>query len=374
MPNRGMGSAVSALGTLATCALLSGCAGDAGETQTLIPERLAADADATVVIHMTGLLLVVPPAQDGGRTQVLLPTIAEHAGWLGFGVAGDEPYVSRLCLADAHGLRAIQAGICYVDLDEWSLQPFGEGGPPTPATHTLPSGVLDATEASGGEHRVQFASLGSDLRARVVFDAGQVGGHCSLASWSVDAVNAQGVPQRRDSLPLINVLDWEIRSPTARTLVFVSRSDVETITVPLPAPGPDGRIELLLAHTPLEDLQDLPPALPDAPAAPADTAYHFAAFYDLLRDPATGAEPPPSHRPLPHTPTRLSPRACEVRITTPPRQVVLERLPFTSNLGLVGGFRWFRPAAGHDAKEQRASTAVAGIKTYGCVVGSAQGS
>jgi hypothetical protein len=365
MTNRGL-TVGGTLGAIASCLMLSACAADAPGTHALIPERSIAP-EATVVVHISGLLMVVPPRQDGGRTHVLLPAAPGHAARLGFGIAGDEAFVQRLCVTDeAHGLPAIRAGVCYVDLERWSLQPFGDGGPPTPAANTLPAGVLNASDASGGDYRVDVAALGGELRAQVALTAGEVGGQCSLASWIVERVDAAGGPRPREVLPLINVLSWEIRNPAATELVFRSRSGPETVTVPLPAPAPNGKIEILLSHIPLEELNDLPPAVPATPApTQADTAYHFDAYYDLLRNVEETLAPGSTRRRLPHTPSQLSSRGCDVRITTPVRPMAQAFPPFAHNLAMVGDFRPFtRPA------KKRASTVVrAGLSAYTCLLG-----
>lgn len=358
----------------ALCVLLAGCGADQRGGPLL--NSLPSTAGTTVVVHMSGLLLLVPPAHDGGQTNVLIPSIPEHAAWLGFGVAGDEPYVSRLCLADAaYGLPAVRAGICYVDLDLWSLQPFGAGGQPTPASSTLPEGIVNVANGSGGDHRVHVPSLGGDLRARVVFGAGEAGGHCSLASWIYEPVNTQGLVQRRDSLPLINVLDWEIRNPAAHALVFRSRTGTDSISVPLPAPDANGKIELLLTHIPLEDLEELPPASPGTPDAPVDTAYHFDAFYNLLRDEVSGQPLPQngSRRPLPHTPTSVRTSACEVGVTIP-RSLASDGIPpFAANLAIAGPPRSVRLAATLPSGADRAGRGRASLSTFTCLIGWGEG-
>ncbi len=369
MPNRRIHAAVAVLGIVAACGLVLANRGPIGTEATLVAVR-SADDEATVVIHLTGLVLVVPPAQDGGRTDVLLPTITEHAALLGFGVTGDEPFVPRLCRADA-AQSALRAGVCYVDLDRWQLEPFGQGGHPTPAGSTLPPGVLNTTRASGGGYGVHVAALGGELRAQVAFAAGRAGGQCSLASWTYEPAGARGDAER---LPLAYVLDWEIRSPAARTLVFRSRSGEETITVPLPAPDADGKVELVLAHVPVEELGDLPPARAHSAAVLPDTAHHVDAFYNLLRDRGTHAQPLPNspNRRLPHSPTVLRPSGCDVAITVPASAPGAELPPFASTLALTGNLRAAgltatRPLSRGSARVSVASRA--GTKTYGCVVG-----
>jgi hypothetical protein len=367
MINRGM-IVGATLCAITGCMLLSGCATDAPGKHALIPERAVA-AEATLVVHISGLLMIVPPQQDGGQTHLLLPAAPGHAARLGFGIVGDESYVQRLCQTDeAHGLPAIRAGVCYVDLEEWALQPLGDGGPPTLAANALPPGILSASDAAGGEYHVDVDALGGELRAQVALTAGQVGDQCSLASWVVDRVDAAGRPRPREVLPLINVLSWEIRNPAEAELVFRSRSGPETVTVPLPAPAANGKIEILLSHIPVEELVDLPPALANPPTTSVDTAYHFNAYYNLLRNADGDLLPTNSpNRRLPHTPSQLSPYACDLRITTPARQLAHTSPLFTHNLALMGDLRPFwRPAKG------RPSTVVrAGGNAFGCVSGGA---
>lgn len=367
MTNRQITAACLLLGTIAAYVLLTPRGGGDGRGRTVIASHSDA-GDASIIIHLTGLVLMVPPATAGGRTDVLLPTIADHAALLGFGVTGDEPFVRRLCQSDAgHGSGAIRAGICYVDLDRWLLEPVGAGGQPTPAASTLPATVLNTTAAQGGAYGVHLPALGGELRARVAFAAGQAGGQCSLASWIYEPASGDAGDGRR---PLANVVEWEIRNPAARTLVFRSRSGGERIAVPLPAPDADGKIELLLAHIPVEEIGDLPPARPRASALLPDTAHHVDAFYDLLRDRGTRLRPPASNsrdRHLPHAPVVLRPSGCEVGVTVPV-DAAEELAPFTWTLALAADAR----AAGFSAPLPRRSasmTARAGIATYACVVG-----
>lgn len=356
-------------GMIAGCLLLSACAADASGAHALIPERAVA-AEATVVVHLSGLLMVIPPQQDGGRTHVLLPAAPGHVARMGFGIAGDEAFVQRLCMTDeTHGLPAIRAGVCYVDMERWALQPLGDGGPPPPAVNTLPAGLLSASDAAGGEYRVDVAAVGGDLRAQVALTAGEVGGQCSLASWVVDKVDAAGAPRPREVLPLVNVLSWEIRNPAATELVFHSRSGPETVTVPLPAPAPNGKIEILLTHVPFEELADLPPAMPATLAPAPDTAYHFAALYDLLRKDGERLAPDSPRRRLPHTPSQLSPHSCDVRITTPVRHTAQALPSFADNLGVVGGFRAFRSPDAHPVRARASTTVRMGGSAIGCIMG-----
>jgi hypothetical protein len=312
---------------LAACTLSSGCGGRDGDQEVQVADStMVRGADATasrvgkVVFHMTGLVLVVPPKQGGDSVKVLLPdtqTVGDHVAWLGFGINPQDSVVPRLCVDSA---TYIDAGICYVDLDKWKLDPFGGGGRPSPPANRLPRSVLNVTAAGGGQHKVHVPWLTTGLRAEVLFTSGRPGATCSLATWAYKEVNSQGQanPQRRDSLA--NVLDWEIDDPGVDSLVFRNRISRDSIKVPLPQAG---EVHIVIAHIPVEDTIDLPPRRPRKPGGNArpDSALHFHPDYDLLRLPSAPTQKLPRsspHRRIPHDP-HVDPtrKACPVSITSP---------------------------------------------------------
>jgi hypothetical protein len=282
-----------------------------------------ASPTARVVVHITGLALVVPPHDNQTAMHVLLPVVppggvAQHVAVLGFGIGSDSSFAHRLCLNDlVFGQPARKAGICYVDLDRWSLDPFGSGGQPSPPDTRLPGGLVDVTRLAGGNHRVLIPMLDDHIRSDLVFVAGAPGDSCALARWTFEAVNAVGQVQREERQPLLNVVDWVIRSPLRRELVFRLKTNPNsTIVAPLPNPDANGAIELVLAHVPTADLLDLPPSTAGLGDLP-DFADHFDVYYDLLRVPGNPAPIPPAstRRRLPHSPVPLTNAACVVGIT-----------------------------------------------------------
>jgi hypothetical protein len=326
MSNSGLGRAFVGWFVLAAGMPLSACGGDGerevqADADTSVSTRTT-DVEARnvrVTVHMTGLVLVVPPKQGGDSVKVLLPdtqAVGDHVAWLGFGIEPTNPVVPRLCVNDTIYTKA---GICYVDLDKWTLDPFGGGGRPSPPAVTLPNGVLNVTNVAGGMHKVHVPWLTNGLRAEVMFTAGRPGATCSLASWAYRPVDSQGRPKPpvRDSL--VNVLDWEIEDPGVDSLVFRDRASRDSIKVSLPQTG---EAHMILAHIPVADVKDLPPGSRVGPLpAAADSAKHFRAYYNLLRMPGTNPQPIPPHphprRQIPHHPQPLTTEACKVSITTP---------------------------------------------------------
>lgn len=279
------------------------CSGEPGRGMGIRTAR--ATAAPTIVFHMTGLLVIVPPAADSSTTAVLIPAGGAHQPVLGFGIAGD---VTGLCRMDAaFGKPAFDAGICYVDLREWSLQPFGDGAPRTSAWK-LPSSTVNVSELVGNRQVPQKGLAQSS----VTFTAGWVGPNtCSLADWTFTPVDAAGSPQAPMTRSLANVVDWEIVNPTEKRLTFINRYGT-TKTVDLPGPNADNRIELLLANIPGGDLQDLPPGAGRALGGTVE-APDFDNYYNILRNPKKPDEPIPG-RPKP-VGRQTAVRPCAVNIT-----------------------------------------------------------
>lgn len=309
-----MGRTLVGIVVLAVGALSSGC-GDTNEGRSV---RSAADSmasgDLTVVVHMTGLLLVVPSSQ-GGATVMLPDTrkVGAHIGWLGFGFSSFTSDLNRLCNRKK---SYIKAEICYVDLYKWELREFGAGGetasPPTP----LPPTLLNVAMVAGGKHKAWLAN-GAAPR-RVVFGSGGPGRTCSLASWTHEVVNEAGQVVATKTGPLANVLEWKIRNPTVRELEFRHRTNGSTIRVLLPQAG---EVHMVLAHVRPPEVADLPPSKPRTPSSRLPkSAPHFDAYYDLLFSrPSQAAKIPEgdSRRRFPHDAKDPLSRACEVSITRP---------------------------------------------------------
>jgi hypothetical protein len=314
MPFRG---AVVHLMLLATCSVLTGCVDGASGSPNASADAVvvrateAAASDTRVTIQMTGLLLIVPPNRPGDSVYVLLPNARDHVALLGFGVPRN-PWPAS-CVSDTtpFGWKARRAGICYVDLDVWTLQPFGDGGQPaTPTLASIPpedkSGLLNVTALAGRKHRVHLPLDNTRLRAQVVLLAGEVGRTCKLANWVYHYWRWPGYrgPAHTDSLA--NVVNWQMQTSTP--LEFRNSSG-DVVTIPLQP----GEMNMVLAHIPPEEMDHLPPGKADS-VTDADTA-HFHPYYDLLsEDPredyiASGSR----RRRLPRSPEGGS-TPCEVTI------------------------------------------------------------
>ena len=325
MLNSRMGPAAVRCATLAACALLSGCGSEdtaesrsGGETAAARDTAVStAAADVTVVIHMTGLLLVVPNSQGGAN--VLLPDtrrVGAHVARLGFGIERrtNPRDVPRPCIKDA---RFFTAGICYVNLYEWELEEFGEGGEIPASAPQLPPSVLNVSTAAGGKHKAHARWLtNGEFRRQLVFRSGERGEACSLATWTYDVINEQGQKVAKTE-PVANVLEWKIKNPTVRALRFRHQGTGETATVPLPQTG---EVHIVLAHVPPADAEDLPPnPNPRKPSGRLPRlAPHFHAYYDMVRLPASPAKRLPDtdrRRGIPRNAEKPKTEACPVSIT-----------------------------------------------------------
>jgi hypothetical protein len=316
------------VGLIVTCALvlLSACGGDETPADEVdinpVVDSSAvrpSTASASVTFQLTGLVLVVPPKTSGDSVRILLPNPTghgAHAALLGFPLSKDAAVFDTLCESDPLGKKAKQANICYVNLDVWTLQPFGAGGQPaTPTMQQLSAaarGLMDVTSASGGRHRVHFPHADSVVRSRLVFLAGGPGSKpCRLAPWTFIPANEHGSPTQARTDSLINVLDWEVQVASP-ALVFTKRTG-ESVTIKLPA----SETRILLAHVPEAERAHLPPNTVAAITDTVTVARHFDAYYDVLRAPGTNEHkiPPISaRRAIPSRSTgRQAPCPVEIR-------------------------------------------------------------
>ena len=307
-----MRRAFSILAIPAASGILAGCGGDAEKPSQDPRRRTSTSATAgqtKVVIQMTGSVLVVPPAAAGGATSILLPSTRgmerSHIAWFGFGLAPEHPLRTRLCVTHP---EAKKEGICYVNLDQWSVDSIGAGGSPSTTTAAaFRSGLMNLTRESGNTHKVNLGELDDQIRSQFVFMAGQPGDSCSLGKWTFPNQN-QGL----DSVNLVNVLHWHIEQPQ-NTLVlrFRLKSNPHTV-VSATVHAESGEIALLIAHVPIGERRDLPPYKATQVSQPSGTvsAEHFHSFYDLLR------LPPSPNRRIPKLKRPITNQACSVTITT----------------------------------------------------------
>lgn len=352
---RGMLSVVFAV----SCTSAWGCGGEqgagAGATADSIAPSPSGPAAASMaapnlVVQMTGLLLVVPPATGTGDVQILLPKEEDHVAWLGFGMGSDAAnYSSALCdTTRPHAAHAVKEGICYVDLTKWEVGALGTGGVGSEVKNLLPPELVSVTELSGGHHRANPAADGR--RAKVLLSAGAPGDTCKLARWTLRPYGGTARDQE-----LINRLDWRIPNAPSR-LVFTSATGSHTVT--LPGPDNNGHVYILLAHVPRADLSSLPPTGSTGGVSTGGNASHFAAFYDLLDDPTTPSTIDPPGTDRRRTPVLIRGRTqrCPVLMTKPAPEPALD------SVALPDGQRQPRSLS----KRYRSLT------TYGCVLTQAE--
>jgi hypothetical protein len=299
-----LGRSFGVFSSLAACALLSACpGGKSGPDGREAPAGgTAANTGTTVVLHLTGMLLVVPSTQAGEVANVLIPsTVPNHKAILAFGMEPGNPDAAKLCMDP----QMVQShGICHVNLMEWTVTRFLAGGEAPPSGLELPSGVLNLTRLSGSQYKVNASAVPQ----RVTLRAGWAGPNpCSLANWDYQPVGAQ----TSERAALINVLDWEINNPTDLTIEFRKDADVVPVTLP---PAEDGKIEVVLANVHNNDVKDIPPGKPGQ--IQKGDATHVKHAYGLLKDPQGGSPEEATHRPVPMNPALITNRACSLRVTS----------------------------------------------------------
>jgi hypothetical protein len=332
--------------SLVACPLMLACGGD-GKTEdvkvTPDSSTVATSPDSstvamspdsiTIVFQLTGLMLAVPPKQVGDPMNVVLPTthgVNQHYARLGFG-GGPSPVCVKYHSAEQ---------ICYVDLTQWSLDPVGGHlGPQDLRNPAFPRGVVNVSRGAGGGHTVSIPG-----NAEVLTHVDFLAGHpredaCRLARWRYTPAG----PPPHDTISLVNRMYWDIPHPRNQPFQLTFRPKSPNTGAPQTVSlMTSDSVYVVLAHVPEEDTIALPPGV--ATPAPANTQArldHFRDFYKLLRRPGTHEQYPPDQGPLPDSGKPIEPRMCAVRISTP-----------VSPLAPLGR---------------------AGIKTYGCVVGSGEG-
>lgn len=344
---------------LLTVALCSGCAQDRELARSEEGARSEAEADEVaeavavpeeakpvgLVVQMTGLLLLVPTANQG--LQVLMPRVADHDALIGF--KGPDQGCWRY---------DTPRGICYVNMDGLSLHPMGvKAGAGAPATS-----ALNLTHGSG--KKINIPQAKGRLRSEITLGPGVEREQCSLAQWTFDPVGHDTPPS---TVQLINVANWEIDDIGANSIVLTrSRLDgTDTVRIATLLPNKDGRIELLVMHVPRKETNHFFSSTRVQAADTSDAQLqphgdddededvvpmvrkHFHAFYNLM-----GVDPDSTKRPMP---------------TDFKRQK--EFCPFTI-LGLNTAFP--RHTASFFGFEALAPKKIDGIRTFSCIMASAE--
>jgi hypothetical protein len=315
--------------------LVAACSGSSRANVALVDrgagrssEESAGDS-VDIVIQLSGLILIVPPTPQRTQTHLFLPRAAGHYARLGFPLAVPD---AELCVKHVDG-------ICYVDLENWEIQPLGaRGGRTEPAQTRIPTQVVNVTRMAGSNYRAHLGLKKGDVRSHVVFETGRVTGTpCGIGRWTYPP----GSPDAGDTATFANVIEWRIRykrgEPFAMT--FVNSTGLTKSVSLITAKD----TWVLLAHVQLDDLLELPPEQPTAAQAPAVNSPldHVDDYYDLLRHHTANTPPGAANRPVPtfHSPTGVP--YCRVSVTK-------------------AGINYY-------------PLALYGIKTYGCVIGSGEG-
>lgn len=336
-----------AVAAISACLLLSACEGSDGEVRKSggtsarsgDPAAAApASNDITVAFQLTGLMLIVPPTTNGGRTRIILPTVSdpEHVAGIAFGAAP-----SQVCWKydDVRGL-------CFVRLADWALDSIGERGVPTiTAGLAFPDGVVDVSRGSGN-HKVNTGASQQSIHMTLDFLSGQPQRvpACRLGRWRYKPVG-----QGPRSIPLVNVMRWDIQHPRkpGLTLRFRSASGV-TDSVVLNRTV-NNTVRVLLAYIPDYEWEAIAEGRKVRQLAP-DTLTHFRDYYKLLRHPDTHDLPDPvTHQPLPTWDGETG-EACQAEVTGTQVQII-----------------------GNKTRIQRSTFRLPGIGTYACVVATGQG-
>jgi hypothetical protein len=310
MRDRSPGRTRPVLLALAACALLAGCDRDRKTTEgpAAKDSGVTTTAGATVIFHMTGLVLLVP---DGTSMRVLLPEMAGHVARLGVGFEpGHPPGPPGFCDDSDFPVKPTSKGICYVNLRYWKLNDFGANGTPPLPTGVLPPGVLNATDH--WQYRAPLPADSVKLRGQLTLLAGAPGQPCSLARWKFKPFVESGGQHPESNEELVNVLRWTITNASPE-LVFLPRAGGGP-PVRVTLPRPTGTNELVLAHIPGGKLRELPPQVSGAGSGRRDLAVEFDAYFNLLERPTPL---PAGHRRIPYNGAPIAGRTCPVSVSLP---------------------------------------------------------
>lgn len=245
----------------------------------------------TVLIKLTGLLLLAPNTHDGKLplhvlapvpgSQVQMPHVPE------VGVVIPKPE----CKIGGDIWYDDTAGVCYVNMDGW----FMEIGTPehAPTSVVLPFATTNLSTALNRFINPAFFGETPDatkLRSRVTINGGIPSESCELYKFNV--LNPDGSGTLLTS-PLTNVLDWEIQNVQGSQLVLVRR--------PLnPGPGHDkpepvfwitpqaGHVQVVIRQVTDDERKHQP----TTHQSPPFRNTHFHAYYDLLGISTTGRHLP----------------------------------------------------------------------------------
>jgi hypothetical protein len=268
---------------LIACMLLAAC--DGGGSDRAGGESRS--AGATVVLHLTGMLLLVP---DGTMMRVRVPNVANHSSVLGIGIGSEPP--EGLCINDPNPV-----GVCFVDLAVWDVEDFGAGG--GEINTSLPSEILDFTKHWKHNAKPQPGSEAMVGEIRLL--SGRHGTACSLMKWYFRPSGSS-----EDSASFANVLQWEVTGLTAPVIRVRRKSHVQGDKTPISIPIPivQGTGQVVLANLPSGSFGELPDQTGTSSAEPIK-ATEIGEYHKLTNAPA-------DNPPIPYR------NPCQVGVTLPP--------------------------------------------------------
>jgi hypothetical protein len=235
----------------------------------------------TVVIKMTGLLLLAPTSQGSDTVHVLMPQT----------VGGMERHVAQVGYLASRCPRPMDHfKICYADMEGWSLDLSGVGEAPVGGRVRSDSarrlrGAVNLTRRM--KNRVMPDVLKDRpsglVHSRVILRAGSVTDSCALGRWSYASKDSASDTV---TIALANVLTWTIPNVARNSLPLVRRrlhadpGSAAQIIETVRADATD-TLELFIRYVPVSDT--LPPWITSPkepyPDMPAD---HFRGLYTLL--------------------------------------------------------------------------------------------
>lgn len=237
----------AACAALLTCTMLPACRG--GNQGNPKQQALTLQTEpVTMVIQMTGLMLLVPPKQASGLTHVLLPDmppasgIPDHLTFIGF--KGDS---SGHCT-----IYDRKRKICYVNMKGWALDSIGKAAGSSTTAGTRARGPLNLTRHTN--KKINLVQARQSLASEVTFVRGRPTDSCGVARWTYNPIG-QDPPAKFE---LINVLEWQIPNMPADSFVLVRRElkapyRRETIATLRTSDTVNNEIELLIMNVLPED-------------------------------------------------------------------------------------------------------------------------
>ena len=341
---------------LLACTWISACGGDDEEGEP--EDGAAADsagqpaptaepntAAATKVrVGVTGLILLMPPATATGAIHLFMPPIRGHKAYVGYWKAD-----SRDCDKYNPRLR-----ICFMNMEGARLEPIGRQGN-SAGRPGIPRTVVNVFH--GSSTKADTVGINRRLRARASLLSGRATDSCALATWRFP-------PLGSTRTEFASVITWEIPDHQGGTLSLVLQPLVGTsparraFTV---GPNPAGELELLILHLTDDEFELLlearsgsgtvrPPRF-EAGRAERQTGAHFTELYGMINAPAS-----PRHLPL--TP-RVTGRVCRIDV------LGLRNAVYPSSL--------LRRLERLQLDPQLVPMVAAGVRTYSCVMASADG-